>query len=299
VFKTAAEMGPFRQGSRGPNVPNSHRQANRTYPLRPFVFCELCDRRMYGKVRGSSGYYVCQRDDRHHAERRDWYDTHPKSLWVREDDLLDLTHHFFADHVLGPRRQEVLRKPHQTIEPAPNPTAVRLQAEIADLATRRQNLLAQMEEHQPTGDDEIDRDLRARLRDRYAQVAREHKANSEQLTALTAHREEPDDDPTVLDQLPVITGNDVAAVPEALLRNLYDSFNLQLRYHAPDRTVTIRVTVREDRIRDIRSAINQVTSPPGRPADGRPFPSSWHPQRGPLNIGGTPDRPQAPAASVP
>jgi hypothetical protein len=76
------------------------------------------------------------------------------------------------------------------------------------------------------------------------------------------------EDPTILDQLPPTT-IDLAAVPEDLRRALYDSFNLELRYHGPERAVTIRVTVRQDRVPDIRAAIEQADTGPtpgGTPA---------------------------------
>jgi hypothetical protein len=47
---------------------------------------------------------------------------------------------------------------------------------------------------------------------------------------LAAPAPEPDDDPTLLEQLPVVSGADLTAVPEELLRDLYESFNLEVRY---------------------------------------------------------------------
>lgn len=34
-------------------------------------------------------YYACEPNVHHHQQRRDWYARHPKSLRLREDDLLD------------------------------------------------------------------------------------------------------------------------------------------------------------------------------------------------------------------
>ena len=148
----------------------------------------------------------------------------------------------------------------------------RLQAEVTDLTQRRSNVLAQMEELTPSGDDDVDRDLRDQLRRRYSDLARDAKAKSQQLDTLLAAAPEADnDDPSVLEQLPVVTGADLADLPEALLRALYESFQLQVRYHHDKHAVTLRVTVRDDRIPAMRDAIEQATNPPppehGNPGD--------------------------------
>lgn len=260
VFSAVTEMARARQGSRAGSSPNSHPKTRRTYELRSYMFCDPCVRRMEGRSNRGRSYYVCRPDRHHHPEARDRCDRHPAALWVREEDLLELTHEFFAQHVLGPRRDTALRTPAEH-EPQANPIAVRLRAELADLAKRRRNVLTQMEEYEPTGDDEIDHECRAELRHRHADLARQHKLKTEQLAALATPTPEPDDDPTLLDSLPVVTGADLTAVPEELLRDLYESFNLEVRYQPDDHAVTIRVTVRDDRLPAIHTTLDQATSP--------------------------------------
>ncbi len=109
-----------------------------------------------------------------------------------------------------------------------------------------------------TGDEEIDRDLRSRLHARYIGLARDHK--TEQLTAPTTRQEGPPDDPTLLDELPTIRATDLGDLPEQLLRDLYDSFILELRYQAASHSVVVRVTVRADRIAEIRTTIDQAAA---------------------------------------
>lgn len=163
-------------------------------------------------------------------------------------------------------RDHALRRPPASeAESARNPIIARLQADLADLAKRRRNVLDQTEEYEPSGDEEVDRDCRGELRQRLTDLAQEHKAKAQQPKALSAASPASEDDPTVLDQLPSTVGVDLTLVPEQLLRDLYDSFNLELRYHASERAVTIRVTVREDRVPDIRAAIDQATTAPPPP----------------------------------
>jgi hypothetical protein len=102
-------IGKSNKGSRTSDQPNTHPATTRTYRLRSFVICELCGRRLYGKTRRiASGYsyYACEAIPAHHASK-DWFDTHPKSLWVREDKLLDLVRSLLDPPHLrpGPRRR--------------------------------------------------------------------------------------------------------------------------------------------------------------------------------------------------
>lgn len=229
VFQAVTEIGRARQGSRSGSSPNSHPKTRRTYEVRSYMFCDPCSRRMEGRTTRGHSYYVCRPDKHHHPEADHRCKRHETALWVRERDLLDLTHEFFADYVLGPRRETAMRTDNETA-PTDNPIETRIRTELADLAKRRLNVLTQMEEYEPTGDKEIDRDCRAELRHRQADLASQYKLKTEQLTALAAPAPEPHDDPTLLDELPVVTGTDLTAVPEKLLRDLYESFNLEVRY---------------------------------------------------------------------
>ena len=54
LFEAASPVGRRRQGSRTRAGANSHPQTSRSYPLRSYVFCDLCDRRMFGKTATST-----------------------------------------------------------------------------------------------------------------------------------------------------------------------------------------------------------------------------------------------------
>lgn len=82
---------------------------------------------------------------------------------------------------------------------------------------------------------------------------------------LAAPAPEPDDDPPRA--VPVVSGADLTAVPEELLRDLYESFNLEVRYQPDNQAVTIRVTVRQDRLPSIHTP---STGPPVPPNPQRP-----------------------------
>jgi DNA invertase Pin-like site-specific DNA recombinase len=64
LFAAAQHVAPQRRGSRSGAGLNRHPQTRRSYPLRSLVTCELCGRKMRGKVRRKSRrdyvYYACE-----------------------------------------------------------------------------------------------------------------------------------------------------------------------------------------------------------------------------------------------
>jgi two-component system, response regulator PdtaR len=100
------------------------------------MICDLCGHRLYGKTRRVNdvySYYACEPVPAHHM---DWFATHPKSLWVREDKLLRLVRAFFADRVFGPNRDALLISSQADDGAVEDATAARvavLQNKIKDL----------------------------------------------------------------------------------------------------------------------------------------------------------------------
>src|SRR5215470_6915343 len=100
IFLAAQQVAKVRERSRSGSSPNAaHPNTRRTYPLRSFVFCSICGRRMYGKVRNGYAYMSCQP----RAEYRPV--GHPRTHWVREKYLLDGVLDFFARRIFGPDRR--------------------------------------------------------------------------------------------------------------------------------------------------------------------------------------------------
>ncbi|WP_051469148.1 recombinase family protein [Actinomadura oligospora] len=297
-FQEVTPIGKARQGSRSVARANHQPQTRRVYQLRSYVICELCDRRMHGKTRKQIMYHVCEPDRRHHRDRRQWYADHPMALWVREDDLMKVVEEVFADHILGPQRQAALRRALASSEPSPPAGHERLKNEIAELERRCDNLVTQIEDFRSTGDEEIDAELRERLRVRYAEAARQRRQKASELTSMdsgaTANSQ---DDPALLAELPNVS---VALwkLPDGLRRELFDSFNLQLRYRYLEHEVTVRITVKESAMPTIKALIERSTAPD----DGEAPPDPVTPLPGALpgapHTGEPPARPPARAVRV-
>jgi hypothetical protein len=94
-----------------------------------------------------------------------------------------------------------------------NPAIARLQGELADLDRRCQNVLDQIEEYEPTGDDDIDREFRLEFRHRYTDLSQLHKTKANQLTSLAMPTPLGQDYPSLLDDLP-LAALSLADVPE-------------------------------------------------------------------------------------
>jgi hypothetical protein len=54
LFEAASTIGRFRQGSRPEPGPTAHSMTARTYVMRSYLFCHLCERRMWGNTKRSA-----------------------------------------------------------------------------------------------------------------------------------------------------------------------------------------------------------------------------------------------------
>ena len=269
LFEAASPVGKSNRGSRSGAGANRHPATKRTYRLRSYIICELCGRRLYGKTRYVGdvySYYACEPNPAHHAHR-DWYPTHPKSLWVREDKLLTAVHAFFARRIFGQHRDALLAQREQPTL-SDNPSVARraaLKTKIREIERQQTNVVTELQTYHPTGDDDLDQQWRTQLRASFAELGNQRKTLQAQLAALAEQPTDSPSDPRLLDQLPV-TDVDVAALPEDLQRDLFDSFQLQIRYHHPTRRLTLRG--HRQRRHQSSTPLAERRRPPGTP--GRP-----------------------------
>lgn len=61
-YDEASPVAQTRQGSRQPAGLNTHPDTKRSYMLRSYVLCAICQRRMFGKTRHGHAYFACQPD---------------------------------------------------------------------------------------------------------------------------------------------------------------------------------------------------------------------------------------------
>ncbi|GAA4100707.1 recombinase family protein [Actinomadura miaoliensis] len=287
LFEAASPVAQHRQGSRPTNAVSTHPQTKRSYRLRSYVSCDLCGRRMFGKTRHAIAYFACQPERQHHKGRADWFNDHPKSLWVREDVLLDGVRHFFAERIFGPRRREHLsdqlrRSGAKRADSTNTKRRKQITRELTDLQRRQDNLIGQLETFESTGDPEADRDYRQSIQRRFAELTAARRTKQAELDQLNTDTPPAGDDADLLDLIPQLP-LELSDLPEDLERRLYDAFHLEIRYNRPRHEATFRVTVREDTVKLLTNSTESITergSDMKREQDrqhGRLFPSSGCP----------------------
>jgi hypothetical protein len=62
----------------------------------------------------------------------------------------------------------------------------------------------------------------------------------------------------LLELLPLMTSERLAAAPEPLLRALFERFQLQVRYHKPQKRATVRVALSDDSLGGLLASVGDI-----------------------------------------
>ncbi|MGI5165691.1 recombinase family protein [Spirillospora sp. CA-253888] len=223
AFVEAQRVAQSRQGSRRRSGSNTAHPSSlgRSYKLRSFITCALCQHRTHGKTRRNNTYYVCQ------PNKNDRTDDHPKSFWLREEPVLEALTEFFNSHVFGPRRRTHLaRALNETRERTVGEHQAQLaavQQAITDIQRRRRNLVRSLEEA-----DGHDQALMNDIRERSLELGRQQTEQNALLAGLEQH--EPIQTSLQLLDMLLMGTVDLGNVPEPALRRLLEAFRLKIRY---------------------------------------------------------------------
>jgi site-specific DNA recombinase len=255
LFDAVSTVGRQRQGSRTTHGANAHAATKRSYALRSYVYCDICDRRMFGKTRHQISYYACQPDPNEHRDQL-WFPDHPKSLWIREQILISSISRFFAARIFGPDRRSQLTaalEADRSADSAGDRIArerAALERAISAIGQRQDRLIRTLADGFG-GDDEAhglgpdqEKEFRDAIRREHATLGTQRKQLAEQLACLQAPKQAASlaDSAALLDALPHLDV-DLALVPEEIQRQLYTAFGLEVRYSRPREEVTLRVTI--------------------------------------------------------
>jgi hypothetical protein len=183
-------------------------------------------------------YYGCPynpQNPRHAAAAPD----HPRTVRVREDDLLTVIREFFATRIFGPDRAAML--------------AARLRATAAEDTARLHKRLKKIDAAESAHAREIENlaslpqgapaitALRTRIIERFSELETERTQTNDRLAALqraTGQR----DEPGLLDALTML-GDILADTPASLQAQLFAAFGLELIYNKEDHQVSIHATI--------------------------------------------------------
>ena len=139
-----------------------------------------------------------------------------------------------------------------------------------------------MESFEPTGDADADHDYRQSIQRRFAELSTTRRTRQAEVDRLNTDTPPAGDDVDLLDLIPQLPPN-LSELPENLERQLYDAFQLQIRYNRTRHEATFRVTVREDTVKLLTKTTESVTERGSEMQteqsrnDGRLFPSSGCP----------------------
>jgi hypothetical protein len=212
-------------------------------------------------------YYDCPhnpQNPRHQATAPD----HPRTVRVREDDLLTVIHQFFATRIFGPDRAAMLaeRLPALAAE-----GIARREQETARLHKRLRKIDAAENAHAreienlaslPQNSPAITA-LRSRIIARFTELETERTQIDERLAALDRATGQ-EDEPGLLDALPLL-GDALPSLPAAIQARLFAAFGLELIYNKQDHQVTIYATITPSTPQTL-AAIIATSEPPAAPA---------------------------------
>ncbi len=243
MFDEMAARRQAKRGSRAGNQHNTHPQTRRTYLFRGMMFC-ACERRMFGGERHSKPYYLCWPRNNNRG-RPDKYEGHPKTVYLREDHVLDAVSRFFAERVFGPNRRELLAADLERTDDRASrqrhAERERCQRQLTDIARRQHSILQQAQNGDP--DDPFTKALRGS----YNELETQKQTTLATVAELDAVEEtEPsrpsEDDVALLDALPYLAIN-LAHAPEAPLRRLFEitQLSVSLRDGSNEAAITIKL----------------------------------------------------------
>ena len=273
IWDAAQDIGAEHASSRDEPGLASHPAARRSYVLRSRCRCRDCKRRMRGVlVRPYAGhpgyvYYGCPHNPanpRHTAAAPD----HPRTVRVREDDLLTVIRQFFATRIFGPDRAAMLaaRLPATAAE-----NTARREQEAARLHKRlrkidaAENAHAREIEHLASlpQDSPAPTALRARIIARFGELETERTQINERLAFLNRATGQ-EDEPGLLNALPML-GDALPGLPASIQARLFQAFGLELIYNKEDHQVTIYATITPSTPATLAGII-AISEPPAAPA---------------------------------
>ena len=286
VWDTAQSIGAEHASARDEPGLASHPAARRSYLLRSRCRCRDCKRRMRGTlVRPYAGhpgyvYYTCPHNPaspRHQAAVPD----HPRTVKVREDDLLTVIREFFAARIFVPDRAAMLAAhlpataAEDTARREQETTRLRKRLRKIDAAenahAREIEYLASLPQNSPAITA-----LRSRIIERFGELEAERTQIKDRLAALdraTIHQ----DDPGLLDALPLL-GDALPELPASIQARLFAAFGLELIYNKQDHQVTIYATITPSTPQALAEII-AGSEPPKAPAETAGLAhSSQHPR---------------------
>jgi len=165
---------------------------------------------------------------------------------------------FFAEHVFGPRRAELLVAQLPATDAAAeadrDTQAAALHARLRQIETGLNSCILELEQIPADPGDPAGTAMRARIRARFADLYHEQQDKQTQLTALATSTPKTADT-TLLDQLPA-AGNVLPGLAPDIKARLFAAFDLQILWNKPGGQVTVHAEVTGATLRALPALLN-------------------------------------------
>jgi DNA invertase Pin-like site-specific DNA recombinase len=261
TWQAAQQISAGHATSRDGDGLSRHPAATRTYAYRGRIRCRDCRRRMagaaYGRGPGVNVYYQCPhnpKNPRHATAAPD----HPRTVKAPETRLDSIVALFFADHVFGPRRGELLAAQLPATDAAAragrDATIAAIQARLRQIDTAQNSCILELEQLPADPADAAAAALRGRIRARFADLHAEREQLDAQLAALAAAQPRAAD-PALLDELP-LAGDILPGLPPDLKTRLLDAFDIQVLWNKPGRQATVHAEITDATLRALPAILN-------------------------------------------
>jgi hypothetical protein len=128
------------------------------------------------------------------------------------------------------------------------------QRTLADLQGRQARLVRTLEVRDDPGGTLFEQIAR-----RLGELDREQQTKLAELRTVVAQRPDADAQAVeLLELLPLLTPERLAAAPEPLLRAPFERFQLQVRYHKPQNRATVRVALSDDSLDSLLTSLDDI-----------------------------------------
>ncbi len=261
TWQTAQHVGAEHGTSRDSHDLSKHPAATRTYVYRGRIRCKTCQRRMAGQAYSPGPvplvYYQCPHTRARPKDLADYPD-HPRTVKAPEIRLDQIVRLFFAEHVFGPRRAELLAA---QLPATDTDAAADRDAQAAALTTRLKQIdtaqnaqILSLEQLSPDPADSAAAAMRARITSRFAELHHERQQTQTQLDALEAIVPQAAD-LSLLDLLPA-AGDVLPGLDPGVKARLFAAFDLEVLWNKPGSQATVWAEITDATLKALPGLLN-------------------------------------------
>jgi hypothetical protein len=195
-----------------------------------------------------------------HPKTKRSYRYRPPALTVNEDIIDTFVARFFNERVFGVHRLDYLEGPtEQPIRSEAEATAAAHARQISELDAANKSLILSLQQMTSSGDPEIDAQWRTEIQLQFANNAKRKQILAAELQELAKAAQPKGQGPGNLWINYLMLTSTCSALPDEKQRQLFDAFQLEIRYDRHLQRITLRVAVRAEMVDVISQAAAEVT----------------------------------------